>query len=78
MAVSLLIINFKTDFSLKPLIVTSSVLLLDVILVSLSLYNYTIWIAFTSGFLFGAVIYIYLLQIFEQYFQSIIQNSFDE
>jgi len=72
MAVLLLIINFKTDFSLKPLIVTSLVLLLDVIFVSLSLYNYTIWIAFTSGFLFGAVIYIYLLQIFEQYFQSII------
>jgi len=72
MAVLLFIINFKTDFSLKPLIVTSLVLLLDVIFVSLSLYNYTIWIAFTSGFLFGAVIYIYLLQIFEQYFQSII------
>jgi len=75
MAVSLLIINFKSGFSLKPLIVTSSILLLDVIFISIRLYNYTSWIAFTSGFLFGAVIYIYLLQVCEKYFQSIIPKK---
>ena len=72
MAVSLLFINFKTNFSLKLLIITSSIMLLDVISVSISLYNYISWISFTSGILFGAIIYIYLLQIFIKYFQSII------
>lgn len=72
MAVSLLMINLRTNISLKPLIITSSIILLDVIFVSAHLYNYTSWIAFTSGFLFGAVIYIYVLQVFVKYLLSII------
>ena len=64
MAVSLLLINKKISLSLKPLIITSSIILFDVIFVNTGLYNYTNWIAFTSGFLFGAVIYIYIVQVF--------------
>jgi len=64
MAVSLLMINFKTNISLKPLIISSSIILLDVVFVNTHLYNYISWIAFTSGFLFGAVIYIYIVQVF--------------
>jgi len=75
MAVSLLMINIKTTISLKPLIITSSIILFDVIFVTAHLYNYISWIAFTSGFLFGSVIYIYIIQVFEQYFTSIIPKK---
>jgi len=75
MAVSLLMFNLRTDISLKPLIITSSIILLDVIFVNARLYNYTSWIAFTSGFLYGAVINIYVLQIFVKYVQSIIPKK---
>lgn len=69
MAVSLLMINFKTNISLLPLIISSTIILLDVIFVNTNLYNYISWIAFTSGFLFGAVIYIYILRIFIEFLQ---------
>ena len=71
MAVSMLMINLRTNISLKPLIITSSIILLDVIFVNAHFYNYTSWIAFTSGFLFGAVIYIYVFDVLEKYLQSI-------
>ncbi len=70
-AASLLMINIRTNISLKPLIITSSIILLDVIFVNAHLYNYTSWIAFTSGFLFGEVIYIYVFDVLEKYLQSI-------
>ena len=65
-------INVRTNISLKPLIITSLIILLDVIFVSAHLYNYTSLIAFTSGFVFGAVIYIYVFDTLEKYLQSII------
>ena len=71
MAVSLLMINFKTNISLKPLIISSSIILLDVVFVNTHLYNYISWIAFTSGSLFGAVIYIYIVQVFVEYMKLI-------
>jgi hypothetical protein len=75
MAVLLLMINLRTNISLKPLIITSSIILLDVIFVNARLYNYTSWIAFISGFLFGAVIYIYVCDVLVKYFQSIIPKK---
>jgi uncharacterized membrane protein len=77
-SVYLIITEFKTTISLKPLIITSSIILLDVIFVNTHLYNYISWIAFTSGFLFGAVIYIHILRIFIEFLQSIIQKRFYE
>ena len=78
MAVSLLMINFKTNISLKPLIISSSIILLDVVFINTGLYNYSKWIAFTSGFLFGAVIYIYILRVFIEFLQSIIPKRIYE
>ena len=75
MAVSLLMINLKTNISIKPLIFTSSIVLLDMIFVNAHLYNYTSWIAFTSGFLFGAVIYIYVFDVLVKYLHSIIPKK---
>jgi uncharacterized membrane protein len=72
MSVSLMINNFRTNNSLKSLIISSSIILLDVVFVNTGLYNYSKWIAFTSGFLFGAVIYIYILRVFIEFLQSII------
>jgi hypothetical protein len=63
MAVSLLMINIRTNISLKPLITASSIILLDVIFINANLYIYSSWIAFTSGFLFGTVIYIYVFDV---------------
>lgn len=75
MAVSLLMINFRINISFKPLIITSSIMLLDVIFVNALIYNYTSWIAFTSGFLFGAVIYIYILEEFSIYLIQLLEKK---
>jgi uncharacterized membrane protein len=72
MSVSLMINNFRTNISLISLIISSSIILLDVVFVNTGLYNYSKWIAFTSGLLFGAVIYIYILRVFIEFLQSII------
>lgn len=72
MAVSLLMINIKINLSLKPLIITSSIILFDVIFVNVHLCKYRSWIAFTSGFLFGAIIYIYVFNVLVTYLKSII------
>jgi uncharacterized membrane protein len=78
MAVSLLMVNLRTNISLKPLIIASAILLLDVIFVNTGLYKYTSWIAFTSGFLFGATIFIYIIEVLGSYFNQLLEKRFDE
>ena len=56
--------------NLLPLISISVFLLLDVILTSLGVYNYSIEISFITGILFGAILYIYILEVLEKFFIS--------
>lgn len=77
MAILLLMTNIKKIISLKPLIIAALILLLDVILVNINLYKYSSWFAFTSGFLFGAVIYIYIIQVFEEYLNPFLRKQID-
>jgi len=53
------------------LILSASILLLlDVILTSLGVYNYSKEISFFTGILFGAILYIYILEVLEKFFNS--------
>jgi uncharacterized membrane protein len=68
--VSALVLLFgsKIKFNnLKILFVTSTLLMTDVFLVNLGLYEYSHTIAFITGFLFGTVVYIFLISSFEDF-----------
>jgi uncharacterized membrane protein len=69
-SIAIILISNLYFKDLLPLISISAFLLFDVILTSLGFYNYSIEISFITGILFGAILYIYILEILEKFFIS--------
>ena len=69
-SIAIILISNLYFKDLLPLISISVFLLLDVILTSLGVYNYSIEISFITGILFGAILYIYILEVLEKFFSS--------
>jgi uncharacterized membrane protein len=60
-SILVLISNIKLNVKTKYLIMFSLPMLIDVILLSLRFYNYNKMISAFTGFLFGSVVFIYIL-----------------
>lgn len=69
-SIAVIFFNILYLHNLLPLLSASVLLLLDVILTSLGVYPYTKELSFITDILFGAIIYIYILEIFEKFFNS--------
>jgi uncharacterized membrane protein len=63
---SLMIFNFKTPH-LKYLALAVVPLLLDVIFINIGLYSYNKGISFSTGFILGSVLFIYILEALENF-----------
>ena len=62
----ILLFNFlKLKFNLIPLIIFSAPLIFDAVAVRLRIYSYSKTIAFTTGLLCGAIVFIYILDAIE-------------
>ena len=59
--------NFRLTFKTKYLYVFSIPILLDVILYSSGIYQYNKYIALSTGFLFGCIIFLYILSAIEYF-----------
>lgn len=59
-SIVLLLFSFEKNLGIKPLLVFSAPMILDVFLNSINLYNYSKAIAFLTGLLFGSVGFLYL------------------
>jgi uncharacterized membrane protein len=73
LAASLIFILFPVAFfrNLIPLFIASLVLLLDVVFINIGIYSYSKETAFLTGILFGAIVYIYILEVLELFIYSI-------
>jgi uncharacterized membrane protein len=56
----LVLLGLKKNISTKILLLSSIPLILDVILYSISIYNYSNYIALLTGFLLGSIGFIYI------------------
>jgi len=69
-SIAVIFISYLYFQNLLPLMSASILLLLDIILTSLGVYNYSKEISFITGILFGAILYIYILEVLEKFFSS--------
>jgi uncharacterized membrane protein len=60
-SILILLLNIKLKIKTKHLLILSLPMLTDVIFLSLSFYNYNKMISAFTGFLFGSVVFIYIL-----------------
>lgn len=60
----------------RILLTSLLIVLADVLLVPLGVYNYSKTISFVAGLLFGASIYLYLIGEFEKFFFTSNKNAF--
>ena len=63
-------ISFKVNFGLRFLLIFSAPMIFDAIAVRLSFYPYSKLFAFITGFLFGAIVLLYILDTIKNSFYT--------
>ncbi len=61
-------LSFKKNLNLKLLAAASVIMLIDVVSTSLGIYSYSKESAFITGLLLGSTVFLYILNVIENYF----------
>lgn len=70
-SIALIFFNFKRRLGIRPLLIFSAPMLLDVFLYSINVYTYSKVIAFSTGLLFGSTGFLYLYNGLRQLFAEL-------